>query len=106
MINEIDILKDSQGGDFGCCPGKEARWLLRIVPDHHELVVELREDGFYPFVKSFVSPCRWFPIILIQSIWNFKFDISRVKKDSAESAHSNNLCLRASCSHDTETAHL
>lgn len=80
IINEIDILKDSQGGDFGCCPGKEARWLLRIVPDHHELVVELREDGFYPFAKSFVSPCRWFPIILIQSIWNFKFDISRVKK--------------------------
>ena len=80
MIDIIHILKHRKGSDFSSSPGKKSGRLLCVISNHHELVVELRENGFDSFSESPVSPCRRSPILLIQPIWNFKGDVCGVKE--------------------------
>ena len=54
MINEIDILHEGHCCDFACHAGKETAGLLCIVPNHHEIVVELGEYSFYTFSEPLV----------------------------------------------------
>ena len=80
MIDEIDILKHGQRSYFCCRPGEKPGRLLCVVPNHHELVVELREEGFNSFAEFLVRPCRRSPILLVQPIWYFKGYMRHVKK--------------------------
>lgn len=80
MVQKIHILHKRHCGDFTGHSGKEAACLLGIVSDHHQSIVELREDGFNPFAESFISPCWWSPVLLIQSIKHFKDDIFSSKR--------------------------
>lgn len=80
MIDEIHILKHRKSGYFCSSPGEKSVGLLGVVSYHHELVVKLGEDSFDSFAKSFVSPCRRFPILLIQPIGNFKGDVCLVEE--------------------------
>lgn len=72
MITEIDILQHGHRADLcsGVCK-KPAR-LLGIVSDHHELVVELRENGFNPLAELPVGPAWLFPVLLVQPIGMLK----------------------------------
>lgn len=63
MIDEIYILEHHKNCDSGRCPGEKAGRLLRVIPDHHKLVVELREDGFGSFSENLVSPFGWSQIL-------------------------------------------
>lgn len=80
MIDEIHILKHRKGCNFGRCPGKKSGWLLCVISDHYELVVELRKDGSDSFPELLVSPGRRSPILLIQSIGDFQSDICHIEK--------------------------
>jgi len=71
MINEVDILKHSQGGDFCGCSGKKPVGLLRVISCHHELVVKLGEEVFNPFPELFVSLCRRCPFLSTRFPANF-----------------------------------
>ena len=80
MIDEIDILHESHRGDFARHAGEKSAWLFCVISYHHQRVVELGKNRFYPFSELFVCPCRRFPIFLIQSIGNFKSDVCYIKK--------------------------
>lgn len=76
MIDEIDILHESHSGDFARHTGEKSARLLY----HHQRVVELGENRFYPSSELFVCPCLWSPIFMIQPIGHFKSDICGIKK--------------------------
>ncbi len=59
---------------------KNSVWLLSVVSYHHELVFELREDSSDSFSEFLIFPSRRSPIFLIQSVGNFKSDISHVEE--------------------------
>lgn len=80
MINEIDILHERHSCDFTCHAGKETARLLCIVPNHHEIVVELGKYCFNTFAEPFVCPSCGSPVFLIRPIWNFKSDIGHLKE--------------------------
>lgn len=80
MIDEVHILKHCKSCYFGCCPGKKPGWLLCVISNHHELVIELRKEGLDSFSEFFVSPCWRSPILLIQSIGHFQCDVCHIEK--------------------------
>ena len=51
MINEIDILHESHGGDFTCYSGEKSAGLLCVISYHHKIVIELGEYGFDSFAE-------------------------------------------------------
>ncbi len=80
MIDEIDILHKCHCCDFTCHTGENAAGLLCIVPYHHKIIVKLRKYSFNSFAESPVSPRRWSPVLLIQSVWNLKGDVCGFKE--------------------------
>ena len=80
MIEKIDILQHGEGSHLGFHSGKEAAWLLCIVAYHHEVVIQLRKDGLNPLSETFVGPCRWSPVLLVQPVWDVKCNICGFKQ--------------------------
>ena len=80
MIEKVDILQHSEGSHLGFHSGKEAAWLLGIVPYHHEMVIQLRKDSFNSLPEAFISPCRRSPVLLVQPVWDIKFNVSGFKQ--------------------------
>ena len=80
MIEKIDILQHGEGSHLGFHSGKETTWFLGIVTYHHEVVIELRKDGFYSLPEAFVSPCRWSPVLLVQPVWDIKGNVGSFKQ--------------------------
>lgn len=77
MIEKIEIQQHRESCNFCCHPCKEALWLLCIVAYYHQVVVQLREHRFYSLSEFLVSPCRWSPVLLVQPVWHFKYDVGR-----------------------------
>ena len=77
MIEKIEILQHRESCNFCCHPCKEALWLLCIVAYHHQVVVQLREHRFYSLSEFLVNPCWWSPVLLVQPVWHFKYDVGR-----------------------------
>ncbi len=58
MMNEADILHEDYSSYLTRPLGKESTGLLCIVAYHHEIIVELREYGFYSFPEASVAQTR------------------------------------------------
>ena len=80
MIEKIDVLQHGEGSHLGFHSGEESVWLLGIVAYHHEVVIQLRKDCFDPLPESFISPCRWRPVLLVQPIWDIKGNVCGFKQ--------------------------
>ena len=80
MIEKIEILQHGKGSYFCGHPCEESRWLLCIVAYHHEMVIQLGEDGLYSLSEASVSPDGRCPVFLVQPVRDFKGDICCFKQ--------------------------
>ena len=51
LSGKIYILYESHSRNFACHASKEPAGLFGIVVNHHEIVIDLREDGFNAFLR-------------------------------------------------------
>lgn len=80
MIDKIDILHKGHCGYFTGHSSEKSAGLLCVVPYHHKVIVELGENGLDSLAKSFVSPRRRPPVLLIQPKRNLKRYLDCLKK--------------------------
>jgi len=80
MIDVIDILQNRKSRDFSRDSGKKAFWLLCVIAYHHELVVELGEKRLDSFPELLISPDWRTPVLLIESIRDFKRDMRHIEQ--------------------------
>lgn len=80
MINVIDILHECHSCYFACHACEKSAGLLCVIAYHHKSIVKLGEYGFDTFSKPLVSPCRLFPVLLIQPIRDFQSNVSDIKE--------------------------
>lgn len=77
MIEKIEILQHCEGSDFCCHPCEETLWLLCVVAYHHHMVVQLGEHRFNSLSVSPIGPAWWSPVLLVQPVRYFKYDVCR-----------------------------
>ena len=76
----VNILQDCNSANLPDNPCKQSASILRIIPNNHKLVTQLREQGFYSFSRFGKSrKCR-FPFFLITPVWYFQSDIGCFKQ--------------------------
>lgn len=80
MIHKVDILQNRESRDFSRDAGKKALWLLCVIAYHHELIIELRKERLDSFAELFVRPYRRTPVLLIETIRNFKGDMRHIEQ--------------------------
>lgn len=80
MIEKIEILQHRESCDFCCHPCEETLWLLCVVAYHHQMVIQLREYRFNSLSVSPIDPTCWSPVLLVQSVWYFKYGVCQGKQ--------------------------
>ena len=105
MINEIYILHKCHSGNFPSHPGKKSAGLFCVGSYHQEIIVKLGEYGFNAFAEAPISPRRRSPVYLIQSIRDFKCDVSCLEKILLNLHTDMSFCHPASYSHDISISH-
>ena len=80
IITIIDILKGRHSSVFCGNTGIYSESLHGVIPDHHELVVELRENGFDSLAEPPVCLGGGTPVFLIKAVRDFERDVCRLEK--------------------------
>ena len=76
----VYVLKNRKCTNFPDDSGKQSFGLFRIIPDHHELVAELREACF-DTLSTFGERNVWrLPILLVQTIRNLELNMRSFKQ--------------------------
>lgn len=77
MVEKIEILQHGEGCYFCCHPCGESLWLLCMVAYHHQMVIQWGEHRFNSLPVSPIGPAWWSPVLLVQPVWYFKYDVGR-----------------------------
>ena len=80
IIEKIDILQHGERRNLSSHPCKETIKLLCIIAYHHEIIIQLREYRLDSLSETFVDPCGWIPVLLVQPVRDIEGDVGSLKQ--------------------------